>query len=97
MQVAMRSSGWRRACAWPQPRPASYARLLASEQLAQETGLRVTQLGAGVVIRTAPKAKDRLPVVVGYADVRGQWHRDGHRHIEARETKAPSEAAEVEL
>ena len=77
--------------------PASYARLLASEELAQETGLRVTQLGAGVVIRTAPKAKDRLPVVVGYADARGQWHRDGHRHIEAPETKAPSGAAEVEL
>ena len=77
--------------------PASYARLLAAEGVTQETNLRVTQLGAGVVIRTAPKAKEGLPVVVGYADARGQWHRDGHRHIEAPETKAPSEAAEVEL
>ena len=77
--------------------PASYARLLASEGLAQAAGLRVTRLGAGVVIRTAPKAKNHLPTVVGYADARGQWHRDGRRHVEASDTEVLSEAGEVEL
>ncbi len=77
--------------------PASYARLLAAEGLAQEADLRVTPLGAGVVIRTVPQAKDLLPVVVGYADARGQWHRDGHRHLEAPDTEVSAGAAEVEL
>jgi hypothetical protein len=50
-----------------------------------------------VVIHTAPQSKDRLPIVVGYADARGQWHRDGSRHIDASLVECPAEAAEVTL
>ncbi|MHB1614426.1 MAG: hypothetical protein ACYCYA_08900 [Actinomycetes bacterium] len=69
--------------------PITYARRLATDGLAQQAGLEVTRLGTGVVIHTAPRATDRLPVVVGYADARGQWHRDGHRHTEAPDTETP--------
>lgn len=77
--------------------PVSYARRLAAEGLAHEDDLGVTRLGAGVVIHTAPQAKDRLPIVVGYADARGQWNRDGRRHVEASDAGAPAEAVGVEL
>ena len=63
--------------------PASYARRVAADGLTHEADLGVTRLGAGVVIHTTPQAKDRLPVLIGYADTRGQWHRDGSRHMEA--------------
>ena len=46
---------------------------------------------------TAPAATDRLPVVVGYADARGQWHRDGSRHIEVPPVERPAEAMGVGL
>ena len=77
--------------------PVSYAQRVAAEGLAHEANLGVTRLGAGVVIHTAPQATDRLPVVIGYADARGQWHRDGHRHLEAPDTEVSAGAAEVEL
>jgi len=77
--------------------PVSYARRVATDGLGREAELGVTRLGAGVVIHTAPQSKDRLPIVVGYADARGQWHRDGSRHIEASPVECPAEAAEVTL
>lgn len=77
--------------------PVSYARRVATAGLAHEAQLGVTRLGAGVVIHTAPQAKDRLPVVVGYADARGQWHRDGRRHVEASPAEGPAEAVGVGL
>lgn len=67
----------------------SYSRRLAQEGLAQGADLGVTRLGAGVVIHTAPGSRDRRPVVVGYADPRGQWHRDGRRHLESLPTEHP--------
>ena len=77
--------------------PVAYAQRVAAEGLAQEADLGVTRLGAGVVIHTTPEAKDRLPIVVGYADARGQWHRDGSRHIEASPVEGPAEAMGVGL
>ena len=77
--------------------PASYAQRVAAEGLAHEANLGVTRLGAGVVIHTAPEARGRLPIVVGYADARGQWHRDGSRHIEASPVEGSAEAIGVGL
>ena len=77
--------------------PVSYAQRVAAEGLAHEANLGVTRLGAGVVIHTAPQATDRLPVVIGYADARGQWHRDGSRHIEGPPAERPAEAMGVGL
>lgn len=75
----------------------AYARRVAADGLEREAQLGVTRLGAGVVIHTAPQAKDRLPIVIGYADARGEWHRDGRRHIEDSPVECPAEAAEVTL
>ncbi len=75
----------------------TYARRVAADRLAHEPELGVTRLGAGVVIHTAPQTNDRLPVMVGYADARGQWHRDGSRHIESPLVEDPTEAVEVGL
>jgi len=77
--------------------PLSYARRVAADGLTEGAKLAVTRLGAGVVIHTQGEAKDRLPVLVGYADGRGQWHRDGRRHIEAPSVAGPEDAAEVGL
>lgn len=59
--------------------PIDYSQAVAADGLARSAELAVTRLGAGVVIHTAP-ASNRLPIVVGYADARGQWYRDGRRH-----------------
>jgi hypothetical protein len=77
--------------------PVSYARRVAADGLAHEANLGVTRLGAGVVIHTAPDTTARLPIVVGYADARGQWHRDGSRHIEVSRLEGSAEAMEVGL
>jgi hypothetical protein len=77
--------------------PVAYARRVATEGLARGGELGVTRLGAGVVIHTVPQAKDRLPVVIGYADSRGQWHRDGTRHIDTPPVEGPAEDVEVTL
>ena len=77
--------------------PVSYALRVTAEGLTHDVELGVTRLGDGVVIHTSPEATDRLPVVVGYADTRGQWHRDGRRHIEASPVEGPAEAVEVGL
>ena len=61
--------------------PVSYARRLAAEALAHDADLGITPLGSGVVIHTAPEREEDLPVIVGYADARGKWYRDGSRHI----------------
>jgi hypothetical protein len=38
-----------------------------------------------------------LPVVLGYADGRGQWYRDGKRHIEPAQIEMPIESEAVAL
>jgi len=102
-QVEWVAEGLRRAGAgWGVELPVAYARRVATEGLAREGELGVTRLGAGVVIHTVPQVKDRLPIVVGYADARGQWHRDGTRHIETSPVETspvegPSEDVEVAL
>lgn len=60
--------------------PVDYSRAVAADGLTRSPELGVTRLGAGVVIHTQPASDRELPVVVGYADGRGQWYRDGHRH-----------------
>ena len=77
--------------------PVSYARRVAADGLAHDAELGVTRLGAGVVIYATPEATDQSRVVIGYADARGQWHRDGRRHIEGPIAEAPTEAVEVGL
>jgi hypothetical protein len=59
--------------------------------------LGVSRLGSGVVLHTVPSTKDRLPVIVGYADSRGQWYRDGSRHVETLTAEEPVKAIEVAL
>jgi hypothetical protein len=74
----------------------SYARRVAAT--AKGAGeLGVSRLGSGVVIHTVPATKHRLPVIVGYADSRGQWYQDGSRHVEILEADEPIEGMEVEL
>jgi len=97
-QVEWVAEGLRRAAAGQGVElPVAYARRVATEGLAHEGELGVTRLEAGVVIHTVPQAKDRRPVVVGYADARGQWHRDGTRHIETPPVESPAEDVEVTL
>ncbi len=60
--------------------PVDYSQAVAADGLARATDLAVTRLGAGVVLHTQPSSDRERPVVVGYADGRGQWYRDGHRH-----------------
>ncbi len=75
--------------------PRSYAqRLVATSEGAGELG--VSRLGVGVVIHTAPPTKRRLPVIIGYADSRGQWYQDGSRHVEVHESDEPMEGKQVE-
>jgi len=74
----------------------SYARRVAATgKGAGELG--VSRLGSGVVIHTVPATKHRLPVIVGYADNRGQWYQDGSRHVEVLEADEPIEGMEAEL
>lgn len=60
-------------------------------------GVGVSRLGSGVVIHTIPPNKRSLPVVLGYADGRGQWYRDGKRHIEPAPIEAPIESEALAL
>jgi hypothetical protein len=62
--------------------PVSYSQRIAADGLGFGPELGVSRLGVGVVIHTRPRTTDRLPIVLGYADNRGQWHRDGRRHLE---------------
>lgn len=56
--------------------------------------LGVSRLGGGVVIHTVPATRDRLPIIVGYADSRGQWYQDGSRHVEVLEADEATEDME---
>lgn len=60
-------------------------------------GVGVSRLGAGLVIHTIPPNNRSLPVVLGYADGRGQWYRDGKRHIEPTPMDTPIESDAVRL
>ena len=61
--------------------PVPYSQAVASDGLAREPQIGVTRLGEGVVFHTSPDSSKRLPIVLGYADSRGQWYRDGRRHL----------------
>ena len=93
-QIEWTASGLRRAAANAGIElPVTYSQSVASDGLAREPELGVTRLGAGVVIHTQPDSDTRLPIVLGYADGRGQWYRDGRRHTEppAEATAAPAQ------
>lgn len=60
-------------------------------------GVGASRLGSGLVIHTIPPNKRSLPVVLGYADGRGQWYRDGKRHIEPAPIEAPIDSEAVAL
>ena len=77
--------------------PLSYSLALAADGLAREPELALTRLGSGVVVHTKPRDERRLPMVLGYADARGQWYRDGRRHVEAPDSQAPASSSEVGL
>jgi hypothetical protein len=50
-----------------------------------------------LIIHTIPPNKGSLPVVLGYADDRGQRYRDGKRHIEPAPIETPIEREAVVL
>ena len=77
--------------------PLSYSLALAADGLAREPELAITRLGSGVVVHTKPRDERHLPMVIGYADARGQWYRDGRRHVEAPDSRAPANGPEVAL
>ncbi|MGP8180266.1 MAG: hypothetical protein ACLP1E_05680, partial [Acidimicrobiales bacterium] len=77
--------------------PPSYARRVATMLAENRAELGVSRLGSGVVIHTVPPTKNRLPIVVGYADSRGQWYGDGSRHVETSTAESPVEAGEIAL
>ena len=96
-QIEWAASGLRRAAADSGVvLPVDYSQAVAADGLARSSELGVTRLGVGVVLHTQPRSDRELPVVVGYADGRGEWYRDGHRHIHiatpaAQATQAASE------
>ncbi len=57
--------------------PLSYSLALAADGLAREPELALTRLGSGGVVHTQPRDERRLPMILGYADARSQWYRDG--------------------
>ena len=77
--------------------PRSYAVRIAATVAKGDGELGVSRLGSGVMIHTVPPTKDRLPLIVGYADGRGQWYRDGSRHVETPVAGEPVEAMEITL
>ena len=60
-----------------------------------EIGL--SRLGSRVVIRTLSGQKGRLPLVVGYADSRRQWYRDGRRHVGTPSAARQDQGIEIGL
>jgi hypothetical protein len=98
--VAWVAAGLRRAASsFGVALPASYSETVARDGLRRCPQLAVSQLGRGAVIHTAPESQDQLPIVLGYADATGQWHRDGRRHHTPvqLETVAPRRRTDVEL
>ncbi|MGH9073388.1 MAG: hypothetical protein ACRDZQ_04605 [Acidimicrobiales bacterium] len=69
--------------------PADYLRAVACDGLRFCPQLGVSRLGEGVVIHTAPEGGDQLPILLGYADHLGRWHRDGARHHPAQPAGQP--------
>ncbi len=99
-QIEWAASGLRRAATDAGVAlPIDYSRRVAADGLTRSPELGVTRLGAGVILHTQPRSDRELPVVIGYADSRGQWYRDGHRHTTpAAPDVAPATAArEMEL
>jgi hypothetical protein len=62
--------------------PEGYAGAIAVQGLAHPGPVQVGRLGEGVVIHTASPSHGDRDVLLGYADCRGQWYRDGRRHLE---------------
>lgn len=60
--------------------PSDYLETLVSDGLGSCPQVGLSRLGDGVVIHTVPDGPDRLPVLLGYADRDGCWHRDGRRY-----------------
>jgi hypothetical protein len=77
--------------------PITYLYRVVALGLEHDPDVRASRLGRGVVLVTVPESRSRLPIVVGYADDRGQWYRDGTRHVEAPAVDGQSEAATVGL
>jgi hypothetical protein len=77
--------------------PRSYAVRVVATMAKGDGELGVSRLGSGVVIHTVPPTKDRLPLIVGYADGRGQWYQDGSRHVETLTAEEPANVIEVTL
>ena len=77
--------------------PLSYARRVAATTVEGDGEFGVLRLGGGVLIHTVPPTKNRLPVIVGYADGRGQWYQDGSRHVETLTAEEPVNVIEVTL
>jgi hypothetical protein len=97
-QIEWAASGLRRAAAdIGVPLPVDYSQAVAADGLARSPELGVTRLGAGAVIHTQPASSRELPVVIGYADPRGQWYRDGHRHTTAPALDVAPEAVSEEV
>jgi len=76
--------------------PGSYAERVVHDA-PPLVGVGVSRLGTGLVIHTIPPKRRSLPVVLGYADGRGQWYRDGKRHIEPSPIEMPIESEAVAL
>jgi hypothetical protein len=76
--------------------PIPYARHVGATA-ENDPELGVSRLGSGIVIRSVSATKDCLPVVVGSADRRGQWCRDGGRHVWAPAAQDPVEVKEMGL
>jgi len=77
--------------------PSPYARRVVATTKERDRELGVSRLGGGVVIHTVPPTKNRLPIIVGYADGRGQWYRDGRRHVETPVAEEPVKVMEIAL
>ncbi len=77
--------------------PLCYARRVAATTTENDAELGVSRLGGGVVLHTVPATKGSLPIIVGYADGRGQWYRDGSRHVETPTAEEPVEDMEIAL
>ena len=91
-QVQWVAAGLRRAAAAAGVSlPISYSEAIAADGLVREDELAVRPLGSGVIFHTQPATNKALPILLGYADGRGQWYRDGRRHVQptVETTEAP--------
>jgi hypothetical protein len=77
--------------------PRSYVLRVAATIAEGDGELGASRLGNGLVLHTVPATKDRLPIIVGYADSRGQWYRDGSRHADGPIAEEPVKGMEIGL